>query len=49
MYESIKVSIWDIGGQKELRKYWDNYFGDVDGLVTYYIYILKDFCYRFLR
>jgi len=33
MFDSFKVSLWDIGGQKELRKYWDNYFGEVDGLV----------------
>jgi GTPase SAR1 family protein len=25
--------VWDIGGQKALREYWGNYFGNTDALV----------------
>jgi ADP-ribosylation factor-like protein 3 len=32
--ESFKLNVWDIGGQKEIRKYWENYFDNVDGLVN---------------
>lgn len=31
--ESFKLNVWDIGGQKEIRKYWDNYYDNVDGLI----------------
>ena len=31
--DAYKLNVWDIGGQKEIRKYWDNYFDNVDGLV----------------
>lgn len=32
--DAYKLNVWDIGGQKEIRKYWENYFDNVDGLVT---------------
>lgn len=25
-YESFKLNVWDIGGQKTIRSYWRNYF-----------------------
>ncbi len=28
-----QVHIWDIGGQRTIRPYWRNYFGEADGLV----------------
>jgi len=31
--ETFRLNVWDIGGQKEIRKYWENYFDNVDGLV----------------
>jgi small GTP-binding protein len=31
--DSFKLNVWDIGGQKEIRKYWENYFDNCDGLV----------------
>ena len=31
--DAYKLNVWDIGGQKEIRKYWENYFDNVDGLV----------------
>lgn len=31
--DSFKLNVWDIGGQKDIRKYWENYFTNVDGLV----------------
>jgi ADP-ribosylation factor-like protein 3 len=31
--DSFKLNVWDIGGQKEIRKYWENYFDNVDGLI----------------
>ena len=32
--DAYKLNVWDIGGQKEIRKYWENYFDNVDGLVN---------------
>lgn len=31
--ESFKLNVWDIGGQMELRKYWENYYDNTDGLI----------------
>ena len=27
------MNVWDIGGQKALREFWGNYFGNTDALV----------------
>lgn len=32
-YESFKLNVWDIGGQKTIRSYWRNYFEQTDGLI----------------
>lgn len=32
-YESYKLNIWDIGGQKTIRSYWRNYFEQTDGVI----------------
>uniref|UniRef100_A0A2K6UGU3 ADP-ribosylation factor-like protein 6 n=1 Tax=Saimiri boliviensis boliviensis TaxID=39432 RepID=A0A2K6UGU3_SAIBB len=29
----FKLNIWDVGGQKSLRSYWQNYFESTDGLI----------------
>ena len=31
--DGIKLNVWDIGGQREIRPYWKNYFENTDGLV----------------
>jgi ADP-ribosylation factor-like protein 3 len=31
--ESFKFNVWDIGGQKEIRQYWENYYDNADALV----------------
>jgi ADP-ribosylation factor-like protein 3 len=31
--DSFKFNVWDIGGQREIRQYWDNYFENTDALV----------------
>lgn len=31
--DSFKFNVWDIGGQKAIRQYWDNYFEGTDALV----------------
>jgi len=31
--DSFKLNVWDIGGQKAIRPYWQNYFGSTDALV----------------
>lgn len=31
--DSFKLNVWDIGGQSEIRKYWENYYDNCDGLV----------------
>lgn len=30
---SLKLNIWDVGGQKSLRVFWRNYFESTDGLI----------------
>jgi ADP-ribosylation factor-like protein 3 len=30
---SFKLNVWDIGGQKDIRQYWQMYFDNVDGLI----------------
>ncbi len=30
---SLKLNIWDVGGQRSLRSYWRNYFESTDALV----------------
>jgi ADP-ribosylation factor-like protein 2 len=32
-YESFKLNVWDIGGQKTIRSYWRNYFEQTDGVI----------------
>jgi ADP-ribosylation factor-like protein 3 len=32
---SFKLNVWDIGGQKDIRQYWQMYFDNVDGMVNY--------------
>ncbi len=27
------MNVWDIGGQREIRPYWKNYYDNTDGLV----------------
>jgi GTPase SAR1 family protein len=27
------LNVWDIGGQREIRPYWKNYYENTDGLV----------------
>ena len=27
------MNVWDIGGQREIRPYWKNYYENTDGLV----------------
>jgi ADP-ribosylation factor-like protein 3 len=31
--DSFKFNVWDIGGQKEIRQYWDNYYENTDALI----------------
>lgn len=31
--DTLKLNIWDIGGQKVIRQYWENYYDNVDGIV----------------
>jgi ADP-ribosylation factor-like protein 3 len=31
--DNFKLKVWDIGGQKAIRSYWDNYFKGSDALV----------------
>ena len=33
-YENgFKIDLWEIGGSKEVRPYWKNYFKDIDGII----------------
>lgn len=31
--EGFKLNVWDIGGQRAIRPYWRNYFGETDALI----------------
>ncbi len=31
--DNKKLNVWDIGGQMEIRQYWDNYYDNTDGLI----------------
>ena len=31
--DGFKLNVWDIGGQREIRPYWRNYYDNTDGLV----------------
>ncbi len=31
--DQFKLNVWDIGGQKQIRKYWENYYDNTDGLI----------------
>jgi len=31
--DDFKLNMWDIGGQKSIRPYWQNYFGSTDAMI----------------
>jgi len=31
--DGVKLNVWDVGGQREIRPYWRNYFDNTDALV----------------
>jgi ADP-ribosylation factor-like protein 3 len=31
--DGFKLNVWDVGGQREIRPYWRNYFDNTDALV----------------
>ncbi len=33
MKDGFKLNVWDVGGQREIRPYWRNYFDNTDALV----------------
>ena len=33
MKDGFKINLWDVGGQREIRPYWRNYFEGADALV----------------
>mmetsp|Transcript_123871 Transcript_123871/g.284114 ORF Transcript_123871/g.284114 Transcript_123871/m.284114 type:complete len:183 (+) Transcript_123871:49-597(+) len=32
-HSGLKLNVWDIGGQKTIRPYWDSYYDDTDALI----------------
>jgi len=30
---SVNLTVWDIGGQKHIRPYWQNYYDNTDGII----------------
>ena len=32
-YDEMNLNVWDVGGQKCLRPFWQNYFESTDGLI----------------
>jgi len=35
VHDNFNLNVWDLGGQKEIRQYWDYYFEDCDGIVIF--------------
>ena len=35
--ENIKLTFWDLGGQRSIRKIWENYYEDNNAVVKIYI------------
>jgi ADP-ribosylation factor-like protein 3 len=33
LHDGFKLNVWDIGGQKKIREYWNNYYDNVDGII----------------
>jgi ADP-ribosylation factor-like protein 3 len=33
IHDNFKLNVWDLGGQKEYRQYWEYYFEKVNGIV----------------
>ena len=33
MQDGFKLNVWDIGGQREIRPYWRNYYDQTDAIV----------------
>eukprot|EP01132_Coremiostelium_polycephalum_P011144 gene11144-13652_t len=33
LYEDVKLILWDLGGQKQLRSIWDKYYTDVHAII----------------
>ena len=33
VHDGFKLNVWDIGGQRQIRPYWRNYFDQTDALV----------------
>eukprot|EP01028_Stygiella_incarcerata_P012715 TRINITY_DN80252_c0_g1_i1.p1 TRINITY_DN80252_c0_g1~~TRINITY_DN80252_c0_g1_i1.p1 ORF type:complete len:185 (-),score=51.10 TRINITY_DN80252_c0_g1_i1:105-659(-) len=33
IYDSYRLNVWDVGGQRTIRSYWRNYYEQTDGLV----------------
>ena len=31
--DGLKLNMWDIGGQREIRPYWRNYYDNTDALI----------------
>ncbi len=34
IHDNFKLNVWDLGGQKEYRQYWEYYFDNVNGIVN---------------
>ena len=44
----LKLTVWDVGGQKSIRGYWRNYFNNTDGIVSvFHFYGASHSCYQF--
>ena len=33
VHDEFKLTLWDVGGQEKIRKYWSNYYEGSDALV----------------
>ncbi|KAK8775272.1 hypothetical protein V5799_031388 [Amblyomma americanum] len=40
--EGFKLNVWDIGGQRKIRPYWQNYFENTDVLVSETLHYLLE-------
>ena len=45
--KDFKLNVWDLGGQLEIRKYWQHFYKECHGVVKYKCFNYLDLCCGF--
>lgn len=38
IHNGIKLNVWDLGGQRTIREYWDQYYENTDAIVCLFLF-----------